>query len=168
MPVFKVADGTGLSDATSYVSEVFADDFLGSTWAPDSASKQAALMEATQYADLRWGKHLMGRPLNAEQVLEFPRVAIRDRYGRRVLGVPADLMKGVCLYAKQSIAGTLYPVPPAGNAKDIKKKKVTVGPITTEYEYQGLATAATFLPFPLADKLIRQYGYAGNGGTVRN
>jgi hypothetical protein len=168
MTTFKVEDDTGLEDATSYVSEAYADDYLGASWAADSAAKQAALMIATEYADARWGSKLRGTPLLATQSLEIPRNYLYDRYGNQVDGVPDKWKKAVCLYAKESVAGTLYPTPPSGSVKDIKKKKVQVGPIVTETEYQGLATAATFLAFPLADKLARLFTYLANGGVARN
>lgn len=167
MATFTVEDGTGLDNATSYVDEAFADDYLGASWAADSSAKQAALMAATEYADARWGAKLRGRPLLSTQALEMPRTALYDRYGRIVEGIPSDWKKAVCLYAKEQVAGTLYPTPPSGNAKDIKRKRTVVGPITTETEYQGAATAATFLPFPLADKLAKQYATPG-GGVMRN
>jgi|GEM_PF-7099746 len=168
MPAFLVEDGTGLELATSYVSEAFADDYLGTAWAVDSAAKQAALMTATEYADARWGPKLKGRPLEEIQALEFPRSYLYNRYGKLIEGVPGDWMRAVCGYAKQSVAGTLYPIPPTGTAQDVKRKKTVVGPITTEVEYQGMATAASFLSFPLPDKLAKQYTTAGQGGVIRS
>lgn len=167
MPTFKLEDGTGLVDSTSYVDEAFADDYLGASWAADSTAKQTALMAATEYADARWGRLLMGRPLVSGQALELPRSDLYDRYGRAVEGVPNDWKKAICLYAKESVSNTLYPTPPSGSAKEVKKKKTVVGPITTEVEYQGVTTAAGWLKFPLADKLAKQYTNAGRG-VIRN
>lgn len=170
MPVFLVEDGTGVEDATSYVSEAYADDYLGADWAADSNTKQAALMGGTEYADARWGGLLQGRPLTSVQGLELPRTALYDRYGTKIEGIPNDWKKAVCLYAKEFLAGTLYPTPPSNNSKDVKKKKTVVGPITTEVEYQGLATAGSWLQFPLADKFAKQYtnGASSSGGVMRN
>lgn len=162
MPTFLVEDGTGLDAATSYVSVAYADDYLGASWATDTATKEAALMNGTEYADARWGFRLKGQPLVATQALEFPRTALTNRYGNTISGVPDNWLKAVCLYASYSNAGTLYPANQK-TAKDIKKKKTVVGPITTEVEYQGLALATSFLPFPLADRLAKPYTYAGSG-----
>lgn len=169
MPTFLEEDGTGLGDATSYVSEAFADDYLGATWAADSAAKQAALMAGTEYADARWGNKIKGVPLVTTQGLEFPRTGLVDRYGRTIEGVPDDWKKAVCLYASYSVAGTLYPSNQS-TAKEVKKKKTVVGPITTEVEYVGVALATTFLKFPLADRLAKPYLYSGasGGGVTRN
>lgn len=169
MPVFLVEDETGLEDATSYVSEAYADDYLGSSWAADTAAKEAALMAGTEYADARWGSRLKGYPLVTTQGLEFPRQAIYDRYGNTIEGVPDEWKKAVSLYAKEFVAGKLYPTPPRGNSKDIKKKKTVVGPITTEVEYQGGNNSASWIPFPLADKFAKMYTYGGGtGGVERN
>lgn len=169
MPVFLVEDETGLEDATSYVSEAYADDYLGSSWAADTAAKEAALMAGTEYADARWGARLKGYPLVTTQGLEFPRQAIYDRYGNPIEGVPDDWKKAVCLYASYYVGGTLYPSIPT-TAKDIKRKKTVVGPIITEVEYQGSAVATSFLKFPLADRLVKGflYGGGGSGGAIRN
>lgn len=169
MPTFLLEDGTGIEDATSYISVVYSEDYLGSSWAADDTAKQNALMAASEYADARWGTRLQSRPLTTTQGLEFPRYALYDRYGNKVEGVPDDWQKAVCLYAQASVAGTLYPSPSSSTAKDIKRKKTVVGPVTTEVEYQGLATDATWLKFPLADKFVKQYIYGGGqGGVIRN
>jgi hypothetical protein len=140
---------------------------LGSDWATDNTVKEAALIVATEYFDVRWGPKLKGRPVLSSQALEIPRLGLTNRYGQQVDGVPSDFKKATCLYAKASVAGSLYPTPPSGSAKDIKKKKTVVGPITTEVEYQGAATTGTFLSFPLADNYVRSYIYS-TGGVVRN
>lgn len=169
MLTFLEEDGTGIDNATSYASVVYSEGYLGSSWAADNTAKQNALITASEYADARWGNKIQSRPLSETQGLELPRYAAYDRYGNLIEGVPDDWKRAICLYAQASVAGTLYPTPSTSSAKDIKRKKTTVGPVTTEVEYQGLATDATWLKFPLADKLIRQYLYGGGaGGVIRN
>jgi len=162
MTTFIVEDGTGVPAATSYVSSLFADGYLGAGWAPNDQAKEQALIAGSEYADARWGSRLKSSPLSATQGLEFPRISLTDRYGNPLLGVPANWLKAVCLYASYSNAGTLYPANQT-TAKDIKKKKTVVGPITTEVEYQGSALATSFLQFPLADRLAKPYTYTGSG-----
>lgn len=154
---FLVEDGTGLSEATSYVEVAFSDTYLGATWAADSEAKEAALMAATEYFDLRWGRKLKGRPILSSQALELPRVGLRDNYGNPVEGIPNDVKKAVCLYAQEQVQGTLYPSPVSGNSKEPRRKRTTVGPITTEIEYEGQATLSSFLKFPRADRMVVPY-----------
>lgn len=168
MANFIVEDGSGRPDATSYLTVAFADEYLGATWAQDNSAKEEALIAATEYQEARWGHVLRGVPLVHTQALEMPRARLYDRYGRQVNGIPDDFKKATAIYAKHYVAGSLYPTPPSGNAKEAKRKKTTVGPITTEVEFQGAATTATFLPFPLADRMVRQFGTGATGGTIRN
>lgn len=167
MPVFLEEDGTGLSSATSYVSVGYADDYLGAGWAADNTAKEVALMSGTEYADLRWGPNLMSRPLLSTQGLEFPRLALYDRYGRQVEGIPDEWKKAVCLYAKEYVANKLYPIQAPSSAADIKKKKIVAGPITTEIEYLGAKPAEAWPTFQLADKFAKLFTYSG-GGVMRN
>ncbi len=165
---FVVEDGTIVEDATSYVTLDFSNDYLGDDWAEDDDAKQSALMTATEYADMRWGDKLQGEPEDEDQELEFPRLYLYNRYGKSVDGVPDDWKKAICLYAKEADSSTLYPSPSSKTAKDIESKTTVVGPITTTVKYRGMATDATWLKFPLADKLARQYTTAANGaGTIR-
>jgi hypothetical protein len=169
MTTFTVEDGTGLEDSTSYVDVAFSEDYLGSSWAADDTAKQNALIAATEYADARWGEKIKSRPLVETQALEFPRYQLYDRYGNLIEdAIPDDWKKAICLYAQASVAGTLYPTPSTSSSKDLKRKKTVVGPITTEVEYQGSATDATWLKFPLADRLVKQFIYGAGGGVMRN
>lgn len=167
MPVFVVEDGTGLDNATSYIDVPFADDYLRSgTWAPDLATKEDALMQATEYADVRWGKNINGEILERDQSLEFPRYYIYDHNDVLIEGVPDDWQKAIALYAQQYVkAGTLYPATQTGNAKEIKRQKTVVGPITTEKEFVGVKSTSSFLQYPRADRLAKQF--ASSSGTQR-
>lgn len=170
MPAFLVEDGTGLETATSYATIAQANDFLGSDWAESDTDKERALMGATQYADSRWGYLLQGTPLNSTQSLEMPRRLLYNRYGVIIEDVPLKWINAICLYAKEFSNGSLYPTPPAGT-KEIKKKKVTVGPITTESEYVGSVASNSWLDFPLADNLCADFksrkSGSSNGGVIR-
>lgn len=171
---FVVEDGTGLETSTSYVDVAFADDYFTTrgvtSWgAKTQAEKEVALILATEYADLRWGSKLQGRPLISAQALEFPRRSCYDRYGRLQEGVPADWKKAVCEYALKTFDGSLTPAAPT-TAKEVKKKKTVVGPITTEVEYQGVAASTSFITYPVADGLAKQFTFSGgasNGGVIR-
>jgi hypothetical protein len=166
MTTFTLEDGTGVTDATSYVSEAFSDDYLGSDWAADSASKQEALILASEYVDLRWGNRFKSEPLLTTQGLEFPRKYLYDRYGEQVEGIPDDLKKAVCHYAARSVAGTLYPSPSTTTSNQIKSESTRVGPIATSTTYLNNKSDSSWLSVPLADKFLRQYIYGGGLGAV--
>lgn len=171
MPAFVVEDGTGLPDATSYASVAEADSILLPNWAVDEPAKQKALMQASDYADLRWGNALRGSPSNNVQSLEFPRYNMRDRYGRLIVGVPEDWKMAVIIYASNASAGTLYPKNQSTDPREIKIKEITVGPIKTKYEYTGTTAPDAYIAFPLADNYAKQYTLGGAGGSnqvIRN
>lgn len=88
---FLVEDGTGLTNATSYVDVTSADDyanFIGnSDWVGlEVADKERYLQLATMFIDdiLIWNGDL----LDYTQALNFPREDLIDRNGRSVEGVP--------------------------------------------------------------------------------
>lgn len=168
MTAFVAEDGTGLATATSYVDLDFSNTYLGASWADDDTAKQNALIAATEYADARWGRKLRSEPLLSTQALEMPRFALYDRYGIQIEGVPNEWAKGVCLYAQSYVAGTLYPVPDTSTAQNVKRKKTQVGPVLTEVEYQGAATDASWLRFPIADALMKMFTGSGNSAVMRN
>lgn len=170
---FKVEDGTGLPDATSYVDVLYADAYFErsgfTAWASmDELKKQIALENGTEYADLRWGSRLKGTLLKLTQSLQFPRKQITDRYGRPVAGVPIDWKKAVCEYAMQSTKGSLISDAPSKDA-NLKKKKTVVGPITTEKEFEIASQVGSFPSFPRADAFVKPYlgsNFGANGGKV--
>lgn len=73
-----VEDGTGLSNAESYISVVDADTYHANrnneAWSDYStAEKEAALRKATQYIDGRWGRRFAGEMWSMSQALCWPR-----------------------------------------------------------------------------------------------
>lgn len=169
-----VEDGTGLANANAYIDVAFADDYLGTGWAGASATtpdQERAILQATEYADIRWGARLQGRVLKADQALLWPRVGVTLRDGRAVSGVPTAWKRAVALYAQAAAAGSLYPASQTDSAKEITRRRVTVGPITTETQYQGVVTHDSLLKFPQADGLVAPFtigGGFGGGGVIRN
>lgn len=164
---FKVEDGTGLPDATSYVDVAFADSYferIGFTaWASmEIPAKENALMNGTEYADIRWGARIGGTLLKLTQALQFPRKGLYDRNWRPVTGVPLNWKKGVCEYAMQSTKGPLISDTPSADAA-LTKKKVTVGPITTEKEFADPTSKGALPTYPKADAFLR--GFMSGGGS---
>lgn len=105
---FVVEDGSGKSDATSYISE---DDFLqywenrGVDYSDEAtATVQAKLNLATQYVD---NLHVYeGSKKTTTQALEFPRDWVIDRNGIDRSGeVPAAVTYAVCEAAAYELEG---------------------------------------------------------------
>ena len=159
--IFKVEDGTGLTDSTSYVDIGFADDYFSRTgysaWeVKTDEQKQIVLETGTEYADLRWGSLLKGSVSVSTQALEFPRAKLFDRYQRAVTGVPVAWKRAICEYGMQSTKGSLVTESITTEA-DLKKKKTVVGPITTEKEFFTGVSSSTFKNYPKADLLVKSY-----------
>ena len=108
---FLVEDGTGLEDATSYVSVAEADDyalFIGDEdWEVlDEADKERNLMITSTFVDglLIWNSTL----LNETQGLNFPRKDFRDVQGRLITSVPQAIKNAVMQLALSDIDSLSY------------------------------------------------------------
>lgn len=103
-----VEQGNGLSDANSYVSIVYADNYFSArgveSWFElDDEKKEILLVNATDYIDnvFKW-KGIRG---SRTQSLSFPRKHIFVD-GYEVIGVPTALINAVCECALLMKAGT--------------------------------------------------------------
>lgn len=137
-----VEDGTGLSNAESYVSVADADAYhsaMGnSSWATgDTAAKEAALRRGTQYLDAHYS--FAGEPLTETQALEWPRVG----YGWPVVALKA----ATCELALRARSGALY-----ADEAPAPVTRETVGPITVEY---GNSDRGGQTRFAIVDDLLR-------------
>ena len=112
MLIFKVEDGEGLPDATSYVSVEYANEYIAffypedSTWTELSQeNKEKKLMIATRFLDgaVRWQSSLK----RDTQSLEWPRSDFVDLNGRMVSGVPQAIRDATVILAYSSLTNTL-------------------------------------------------------------
>lgn len=104
-----VEDGTGVADANAYVSVDQADAYFtlraNTVWsalAPEA--KEAAIVNATDYIELRWGHRAPGKPFTDTQGLRFPRV-LECKPEEAFL--PTSLLRACCEYAVVASAGPL-------------------------------------------------------------
>jgi len=96
-----VEDGTGKTDATSYVSIAEFKTYWtqkGITHTEDDDTIAVWLNSATQYADylVRWG----GDIYSYDQALQIPRINWVDMSGRILEDVPTQVKNGVCELAQ--------------------------------------------------------------------
>ena len=129
----EVEDGTGKSDADSFVSLAFADAFFsdfGGTWTYTDAQKEAALRRATAWLSsaFRWkGDRTHGR----DQALAWPRSGVQDIDCEAVDDdiVPPEVQRATCRAAAVEAANPYSLTPELGRLA-IKEK---VGPIEVMY-----------------------------------
>lgn len=123
---FQVEDGTGLSNATSYVSVEDCLSYLlkvgnRSEFADFTPEKtQSILNQASQYLDINYC--FLGSKKNADQSLEFPRDS--------QVAVPLNIRYAIVELAFISNDGNLFVLPGAKNQFVTEQK---VGPITQKF-----------------------------------
>lgn len=156
MPAFVVEDGTGLTNATSYVSVAEADDYLSirpniDDWTDlDSAGKQAQLMWATRLLDQR--AVFYGKKTVPASALQWPRTGVIDKNGLLVPYdvVPQPIQDATVEIAFYLLVNSIDPsLPPGGGGVAggaIKSIKADV--IEIEYT-EGSAASAVTIYFPL-------------------
>jgi hypothetical protein len=127
-----VEDGTGKSDANSYVSVAFADAYFaarnGAAWALlGTPAKQANLIQATDYIEATYGQSFKGQKATAVQALAWPRkYVVIDGFDVASNHIPPVLMNAVCELALKVQDGPLV----EDQKQRVAKKKVDVLEVT--------------------------------------
>ena len=144
-----VEDGTGKSDAESYVSLADANAYHevhgNSSWAALSdEAKEAALRYATRWLDgkYRW----RGAVLNGEQALGWPREDATDDEGRTLEGVPNRVKAAA---NEMALAHVEQPVNETVGARVVREK---VDVIEVQYADQSGNEGQRY---PIVDALLR-------------
>lgn len=158
-------DGTGKSDADSYISQAAATTYFAAHGAPaawtalSSDAKDAALRYATVTLDGTFDFSANGTVVSSSQALAWPRYGASDEEGRYVDGasVPARIKDATCELALSHLTSALNATVSRGGA--VRREKV--GPLEVEYE-PGAQTDASVL---IVGRLVRGLGVR-RGGTV--
>lgn len=135
MPIaFVVEDGTGKSDATSYVSVAEADDIAAlnihtsTAWnALTVGQKQNLLIYVTKALDAR--TRWRGEKTTLTQALEWPRKDVVDRFGNKLAdnAVPFNVRMAVVEFAKWTAGSDKVSVDrPDSVVSEVKADAVTV------------------------------------------
>ena len=156
MVEFVVENGTGLANASSYATVEFSNSYLSESWGTSDQIKQDALIAATEYIDLRWQNSFKGQPKTQTQSLEFPRKNAYYLSGKPILKVPDSVKRATCLYAVAYLEDRLYPEN-FTTPKQVKRKKTSIGSISTEVEYTDSRTETSWLYFPRADNFMKPH-----------
>jgi hypothetical protein len=136
MATVVVEDGSGKSNANSYISVADADTYFekhlyASDWSGASAANQAiAVMMATRLLDDYF--KFEGQKVDDSQALEFPRFNITDRSGFLVdaATLPAELPEATAELAKWMIASDRTADASGKGFKRLKAGSLTMEPDT--------------------------------------
>jgi hypothetical protein len=127
-----VEDGTGKSDANSYVSVDYADAYFAARnvveWSLISTpTKQANLIQGTDYSEATYGQSFKGQKATATQALAWPRkYVVIDGFDVASNHIPPILMNAVCELALKVQDGPLV----EDQKQRVAKKKVDVLEVT--------------------------------------
>nr|BDD45291.1 hypothetical protein 13 [bacterium] len=157
-----IEDGTGVSNANSYVSEAEADAYFtarnNTTWASKTqAEKEAALIYATVYLDGHY--YWVGHIANESQSLGWARTWAYDSEGREIPSniVPQRVKDACCELALYALSNPLTPALARGG--EVKRQKV--GSLEVEY-FEDANTEKTF---PLVNNILSGL-YKKPGSTI--
>ena len=165
---FTVEDGSGIVEANAYVPVAFADDHHAdrgnSVWTSyDTATKQAAIIRATDYIDKRFGRKFRGFRKTLQQRLQWPRLSAFDDSGYLLGGdglLPDKLMRACAEYALRAAFYTVLspdPILPAPQQSfedgapargeaitgTVSRKVTRVGPVEEETSYETPAMSTS-------------------------
>ena len=144
-----IEDGSGKTDADSYLAVADADTYLTANYlatdtsliawdAATEASQEIALRQATQYVDIRHDGNWRGLKFTTTQALAWPRTLAADNEGDYfdTDEIPQQLKDAIAELALRVIAGDTLLADQSSPAS-IKSKSVTAGPIQRSIEYVG-------------------------------
>jgi hypothetical protein len=144
-----VEDGTGKTDADSYISRADADTYVAKYIKSDNAGRVAweastddekddALRQAAQYLDQTYQTKWQGVRTHTDQALDWPRTGVVDCDDETIDSdaIPVDLKNAQAEMATRGTVEELFADvdSPVG---DIKRRKEKVGPLEVDTEYVG-------------------------------
>ena len=155
-----VEDGSGLSNADTYISVADADTYIStyvrnsSTWTSlGTAAKEQALKEGTQSLDLLYGQRFVGYRRNKDQSLAWPRTAGYDTDGYAVDGtvVPSAVENATVELAWRHVndggpstttGDTTGVIADSSAGTNISSESVSVGSVTSTTQYAGIKSGS--------------------------
>lgn len=165
-----VEDGTGKPLANAYIDVAFADAYFAARaqaqWATyTQEQKEAAIIAATDYIDVRFGPRMRGTKQHKGQGLQFPRLGVPCAPAG---AVPPQVQKACAEYAVRAAKGPLAPDPTVDNSgQAVIGQKRKVGPIETDVKYKASTSGGEFTgmkwkPYPMADALLTCVLWSGS------
>ncbi len=150
---FIVEDGSGKSDANSYVTLAEADQYVedhgaDARWAAaDQAAKEEALRLGTQYVDLKFGGRFVGYKARRDNALSWPRYSAvdEDGYAYDSAEIPVAVKTAAVEAALRHLAGDDL-LGAIANPGELAAESVSVGPITESLQYVGGKSQVPYYP----------------------
>lgn len=153
-----VEDGTGKSDAESYVTTnevyVYLEKFYSdSNYLTATEDEQETFCrKATQYLDMKYYGKWNGVKSHQFQALDFPRTDLYiDEWLFPYDEIPQKL-KDACAEVVQIFVDDDDPLEAINDYGTVKKEKTTVAVITTEIEYAG--GKSSYKKYPKVDNIV--------------
>lgn len=161
-----VEDGTGKTDANSYVDVTFADDYFSArgvtAWSTlTTPVKEQLLIKATDFIDniFQWN----GKKQFETQALRFPRVNIKDYEGGEVSGVPVCLKQSVCDAALISRSEELFKTAEE-NGNVVSEK---IGELSFTYAKSSKETVKTSTLYDSINTKLRGLFFDGSKQSIQ-
>lgn len=156
---FIVEDNTGLSTATSYVSDTDLDQFIEDngfdvTFA-DATEKQQYLNRYTKILDASYT--FGGTRLKDTQALQFPRKDFYYTDGVKCDIVPSEIINALCLYVIYAKDGTDFNGVITNGGLKSKSESVS-GAVSVSEEYFGASASNTIQVTEIDKALYRVIG----------
>jgi len=158
---FIVENGTGISNATSYVSETAFDAYWtdrGNTAAVAlvSATKKELLIKATAWVDATFRLSFKGQKGTQTQALQWPRSGVEiDGFALDTNIIPAELINAVSELAWKATTENIFADVKSGAGF---RTETTVGPITLRFAPGYSATTLYSFITKLLAALLRSTG----------
>lgn len=168
---FIVEDGTIVLEANSYCDLVTADTYFAnrnvSTWTGEDSVKQAALIKATDYIELRFSERFKGVRVSENQPLSWPRILNPTT---KASIFPVDIKRACCEYALRALSANLMPdltYDDSGLPVIVTKK--TIAGISKEYKPIGntTTTPSVVRQYPSADFWLKKWLNSAQGTCFR-
>lgn len=161
--ILVIEDGSVVTDANTYCSLTFANDYhtlMGNTdWVGDDAALELALVQATQALDLLYGSKYSSARLetSVDQSLQWPRYGFYDQNGvyRTTNTIPLELKRAEAELALLLLTEAALPMPEENERTMISEKSEKVGEIAVSYKYRAPLDVASFEGYRKVDLLLK-------------
>ncbi len=162
-----VEDGTGKSDAESYISVANADTYVvenltSTLWdAATDTTKEQALRTSARYIDGTYVNRWKGTKASNTQALDWPRfdVEVDPGFFLPSTELPTNLVQAAAELAVKHVEDSSGIVPDI-SGPSVTEERVKVGPIETEKKYSGVKGKAK--EYEVVTLLLRKFLNSNN------